>query len=227
MGFRRTIWQGIKVALLALLAFAVALPLIARGAVMLWAARYIYTVGEVPARRAALVFGARVYPSGRPSAMLADRVAAAADLYHAGKVDVLLLTGDNSTPDYNEPVAMREYALALGVPDEAIVLDYGGRRTYDSCYRARYIFMLREAVVVTQRFHLPRALLTCRTLGLDAVGVAADYQRPTGYAPASLTYSLIREVPATLVALVDVLRRPLPPVLGEPLPIFPPQQGKD
>ncbi len=227
MGFRRKLLQGIKVALLALLALVVALPLVVRGAVVLWAARHTYTVGEVPARRAALVFGARVYPSGRPSAMLADRVAAAADLYHRGRVEVLLLTGDNSTPTYNEPAAMREYALALGVPDEAIVLDYGGRRTYDSCYRARHIFMLREVVVVTQGFHLPRALLTCRALGLDAVGVAADYQRPAGYAPSSLTYSLIREVPATLVALMDVLRRPLPPVLGEPLPIFPPQQGKE
>lgn len=216
--------RGVKVALLALL-LLIALPLAARGAVALWAARYIYALEEAPARRVAIAFGARVHSSGRPSAMLADRVAAAVDLYRAGKVEAILMTGDNSTPDYNEPAAMREYALALGVPEEAIVLDYGGRRTYDSCYRARHIFLVREAVIVTQRFHLPRALLTCRSLGIDAVGVAADYQRPYGYSSASLTYSLIREVPATLVALLDVLRRPLPPVMGKPLPIFPPQEG--
>lgn len=205
----------------------VALPLLARGAAALWATGYTYRADEAPARRVAIVFGARVYSSGRPSAMLADRVAAAADLYHAGTVDALLLTGDNSTEDYNEPAAMREYALSLGVPDDAIVLDYGGRRTYDSCYRARHIFMVEDAVVVTQQFHLPRTLLTCRALGIDAVGVAADYQRPSGYSRVSLSYSRTREIPATVVALLDVLRRPLPPVLGEPLPIFPPERALD
>lgn len=180
-----------------------------------------YTVETTPEKQVAIIFGARVYPSGRLSAMLADRVATGADLYHAGKVDVLLLTGDNSTLDYNEPEAMRRYALSLGVPDEAIVLDYAGRRTYDSCYRAQEIFGVTEAILVTQNFHLDRALMTCNALGVDAVGVFADYQRPWGYSRSSLTYSRSREIPATVVAVIDVIRRQPPPILGDPLPIFP------
>lgn len=226
MTFQSVIRAVMKIALIGAV-MLVAVPLIVRGAAALWATSYTYRADEAPARRVAIVFGARVYSSGRPSAMLADRVAAAADLYHAGTVDALLVTGDNSTEDYNEPAAMREYALSLGVPDDAIVLDYGGRRTYDSCYRARHIFMVEDAVVVTQQFHLPRTLLTCRALGIDAVGVAADYQRPSGYSRVSLNYSRTREIPATVVALLDVLRRPLPPVLGEPLPIVLPQRALD
>jgi len=151
--------------------------------------------------------------------MRADRVSAAADLYHAGRVDMLLMSGDNSRPDYNEPDAMREYAVSLGVPREAIHVDYGGRRTYDSCYRARHIFGVEDAVVVTQEFHLPRAVMLCRGLGIDAVGVGADYQRPHGYSRRSLTYSRIREIPATAMAVIDLVRRHEPPVMGEPIPI--------
>ncbi len=183
-----------------------------------WAQRHIYTLDNVPPRSVAIIFGARIYPNGRPSAMLADRVRTGADLYHAGKVDVLLLTGDNSLVEYNEPEAMRRYALRLGVPDEAIVLDYAGFRTYDSCYRARDIFQVEDAILVTQAFHLPRALLICDNLGLDVVGVAADVQRPQGYSLRSLVFSETREIPATALAVFDLLRRP-EPVLGDPLPI--------
>ncbi len=152
--------------------------------------------------------------------MLADRVATAVDLYKAGKAQVLLMTGDNSTPDYNEPETMKRYAMRLGVPAEAIVLDYAGRRTYDSCYRAAHIFQLQSAILVTQEFHMDRALLTCNALGVSAVAVTADYQRPWGYSRASITYSTLREVPATAVAMIDLVVRPLP-ILGDPLPIFP------
>lgn len=180
-----------------------------------------YQVETVPARRVAIIFGARVYDDGRLSAMLTDRVATGADLYRAGKVEVLLMTGDNSTLDYNEPDAMKRYAIELGVPEEAVVVDYAGRRTYDSCYRARHIFGVEEAILVTQNFHLDRALMTCSALGIDAVGVFADYQRPWGYARASLTYSRWREIPATAIAALDIMRRATPPILGDPLPIFP------
>ena len=179
-----------------------------------------YTVDTVPDHRVAIVFGARVYPDERPSAMLADRVATGAELYQAGKVDVLLMTGDNSYLEYNEPDAMKNYAVELGVPEEAIVVDYAGRRTYDSCYRARYIFQVDEAILVTQNFHLDRALLLCNALGVKAVGVWADYQRPHGYSRTSLSYSRLREFPAVLAAVFDLIRRPTP-ILGEPLPIFP------
>lgn len=178
-----------------------------------------YTVETVPAKRVAIVFGARVFPNERPSAMLADRVATGVDLYRAGKVDILLMTGDNSTIYYNEPDTMKAHAMRLGVPEEAIVVDYAGRRTYDSCYRARHIFQVDEAVVVTQNFHLDRALLLCNALGVKSVGVGADYQRPTGYSRRSLTYSRVREFPAMLAAVWDIIRRPTP-ILGDPLPIF-------
>ena len=183
-----------------------------------------YTIEAAPEAPVAMVFGARVYPSGRLSAMLADRVAAGADLYHAGKVSKLLMTGDGSPGDptsgYNEPAAMRHRAIELGVPPEDIVLDYAGQRTYDSCYRARTIFGVDQAILVTQNFHLDRALLTCNALGVRSVGVFADYQRPWGYSQLSLNYSRTREFPAILVAALDVIRREPPEVLGPPTPIF-------
>ena len=99
------------------------------------------------------------------SAILYDRVAAAADLYRAGIVQKLLLSGDNRTFDYNEPGARRRTALTLGVADADITLDYAGRSTYDTCYRAHAIFGLNEAILVTQRFHLSRAITLCDALG--------------------------------------------------------------
>ena len=108
--------------------------------------------------------------------ILKDRLDAAFELYQAGKVQKLLFSGDNRFVDYNEPGKMLEYALAHGIPREDVVLDYAGRRTYDTCYRARDIFNVSEAIVVTQRYHLPRTLETCRVLGLDVVGYIADRQ---------------------------------------------------
>ncbi|MBN1563068.1 MAG: YdcF family protein [Anaerolineae bacterium] len=199
----------------------IASVMVLRAYTLLHAANRIYASADVPERPVAIIFGALVYPSGRPSHMLADRVAMGADLYHAGKVEALLMTGDNSRVEYNEPEAMRQYALNLGVPDEAIVLDYAGFRTYDSCYRARDIFQVEAAILVTQDFHLPRAILTCDGLGLDVVGVSADEQRPQGYKLSSMLFSQVRELPATTLAAWDLLRGRKPTYLGEPLPIFP------
>lgn len=180
----------------------------------------IYAFADVPERPVAIVFGAQVLPSGRLSAMLADRVKVGAQLYQAGKVKALLFTGDNSVDTYNEPESMRQYALGLGVPDSAIVLDYAGFRTYDSCYRARDIFKVDQAILVTQDFHLDRALLTCNQLGVNSVGVAADFVRPTGYSNRSLLQSEFREFPATAMTVFDLLRDEKPYYLGDPLPIF-------
>jgi vancomycin permeability regulator SanA len=134
-----------------------------------------HDVSMAPHRRIAIVFGAQVLPGGRLSVALAHRVDAAVALYQAGKVDKLLLTGDNSSPGYDEPDAMRDYAVARGVPPGAIVLDYAGLRTYDSCYRASKVFGVRsdEAILVTQDYHLPRAMYTCDELGVRAIGFAA------------------------------------------------------
>jgi SanA protein len=177
-----------------------------------------YTAADVPARKVAIVFGAGLWRDGSPTPVLRDRVATAADLYFSGKVEKLLMSGDNRFVEYNEPGAMRAYALELGIPDNDIVLDYAGRRTYDTCYRAQKIFGLQQAILVTQSFHLPRALYTCNSLGLDAVGVPSDLRQ---YRDSSLAYWNLREVPATLVALWEVNISKPEPVLGQPEPIFP------
>src|SRR4030066_37932 len=113
---------------------------------------------------------------------------------------------------------MLDYALSPGVPENAIVLDYAGRRTYDTCFRAHAIFGIRQAILVTQSFHLPRALYTCNKLGVKAVGVPADRRIYRSFA---LFFWNLREVPATMVALWEVhVSRPRP-LLGDPEPIFP------
>ncbi len=177
----------------------------------LTAAGKLNTVEEAPSVKVAIVFGAGLQGDGRPTAVLRDRVAAAADLYFAGKVQKILMSGDNRFVDYNEPGAMQEFAIELGVPEEAIVLDFAGRRTYDTCYRAKAIFGVQEALLVTQKFHLPRALFTCKALGINASGVIADRRSYHAYA---LNYWRLRELPAQLVSIVDVwILHPLP-VLG-------------
>ena len=176
----------------------------------------IHTPDSVPSRRVAIVFGAGVWPSGALSPILADRVETAVDLYRRGKVEKLLMTGDNRFINYNEPQHMRERAAALGVSDQDIVLDYAGRRTYDSCYRARHVFGVTEAILVTQTYHLDRALFIADHLGIDAVGVGADRR----------TYTYIehywwRELLATALAWWQVCITHPKPVSGEKLPIFP------
>jgi SanA protein len=175
-------------------------------------------VEQAPVRPVVIVFGAGLSRDGSPSPVLRDRVATAARLYFAGKAEKILMSGDNRFLDYNEPGSMKNYAVELGVPDDAIVLDYAGRRTYDTCYRAGSIFGVRSALLVTQSFHLPRALYSCNILGVDAVGVPADMRE---YRPRSLAWWHGREIGATLVALLELhITHPLP-VLGDPEPIFP------
>ena len=191
--------------------------LLARGWIWWRIRAYMLEPNVVPSHRVAIVFGAGLWYDGSPTPVLRDRVATAASLYFTGTAQKLLFSGDNRFINYNEPEAMRQYALSLGVPDDAIVLDYAGRRTYDTCYRARFIFGVEDAIVVTQRFHLPRAVYTCRMLGVDAVGVPADRQR---YHTGPYIYWNLREFLATARALIDVhITHPLP-VLGKPEPIF-------
>ena len=210
---RRRLGYVVLGALLSLGA-VVAFPFVLRWSVDLRYKRRIHEVASVPPRRVAIVFGAGITSDGRPMAALADRVRTAVELYDAGKVQKLLMTGDNRFVDYNEPESMRQFALAHGVPDGDIVLDYAGRRTYDSCYRAGYIFGVQEAILVTQHFHLDRALYTCDKLGIDAVGVAAD-RRPYG----AIRFWWVRELAAVTKAWLDLNFLHPTPVLGEKLPI--------
>jgi SanA protein len=165
-------------------------------------------------RPVAIVFGAGIRPDGRLSPMLADRMDTAISLYRAGVVRKLLVSGDNRFVDYDEPGRMYDYAVSQGVPPEDVIRDYAGRRTYDTCYRAGYIFGVRDAILVTQRFHLPRAIFTCRSLGIDAVGFSADRRMYF-----SNPYYQFRDAFATLRAWLDVkVLRPLP-VLGPAIDI--------
>jgi vancomycin permeability regulator SanA len=169
---------------------------------------------QVPLKPVAIVFGAEVYRNGQLSPMLAARVRQAVEVYRVGRVHKILMTGDNSRADYDEVTAMKHYAVALGVPAEMIHLDYAGFSTYESCYRARQIFGVRDALVITQSYHLPRAVYTCAHLGIDAVGLETNDR---GSYPARVIGRLIaREVLATVKALWDVhLRKPLPTFLGQ------------
>lgn len=168
------------------------------------------------APRVALVFGAGLNADGTATAILYDRVATAVDLYRAGRVKRLLLSGDNRTVQHNEPLAMLKVAQALGLPREALIPDYAGWRTYDTCYRAREIFSVRRAILVTQQFHLARALYTCLNLGVDSLGVVADRR---SYGADNYTYWTLREVPSLAQAFIDVNVLHPVPVLGDKLPI--------
>jgi SanA protein len=194
------------------------LLLISRLITAIYARSHIFSIEGVEPAPAAVVFGAGLWWDGSPTPVLKDRVRTAAELYFAGKVEKILMSGDNRFVDYNEPGAMRAYALELGVPDEDIVLDYAGRRTYDTCYRASYIFGLNQIILVTQKFHLPRAIYTCNNLDVEASGVPAEGHY---FLKRTRVYWQIRESFATLVALWEVhLTKPLP-VLGDFEPIFP------
>lgn len=177
-----------------------------------------YLPESVPEAPVALVLGAGLNRDGTPGVVLRDRVETATVLYFSGKVDKLLMSGDNTSQFYNEPGAMQAYALSLGVPEEDIVLDYAGRRTYDSCYRARAIFGVEKLIVVTQAFHLPRALFLCNAFEIEASGVSAD---DANYNRRGYIFWWTREILASSVAFWDVYITQPAPILGQPEPIFP------
>jgi SanA protein len=214
----KRIFKMVVLVLIVLIIMGVLLLGISRLATGVYAHSKTYAAAEVPTRPVAIVFGAGLWRNGTATPVLQDRVQTAANLYFAGKVKKLLMSGDNRFVDYNEPAVMRQLALSLGVPDGAIVLDYAGRRTYDTCYRAKAIFGVNEAILVTQAFHLPRAIYLCNHLGVDSVGVDADLRI---YPKSSLLYWNARELLATVAALWDFnIGHPVP-VLGDKEPIFP------
>lgn len=168
----------------------------------------VRTEADVPSEPVAVVFGAGLW-DGKPSPYLAHRLDAAARLYAAGKVKVVLVTGDNSRPSYNEPGAMRAYLAAHGVPRQKVVLDYAGFDTWDSCDRAKRIFGVGRAVLVSQGFHIRRALALCGAAGIDAYGVGVDEPHDaTWYASGA------RELLASTKAAFDIAVKPSPRFLG-------------
>lgn len=169
----------------------------------------IYKIQDVPKKDVAIVYGAAVYPNGRLSAVLRDRIETAIALYEKGSVQKLLMTGDQRDDSYDEPGTMAEYAISRGIMPEDLLVDGAGKRTYDSCYRAREVFGISNAVLISQAFHLPRALFTCEMLGINSVGVAADQRSYRG-----ARWYAFRETLATMVALIDVIEKKPPAIMG-------------
>ncbi len=149
--------------------------------------------------RVAVVFGASVYGNGDLSPVLADRVETAIELYHARKVDRILVSGDARHRSYNEPKAMYEYLISHSVASKDVIVDTSGRSTYETCLRAKEAFGLKRAVLVSQSFHLSRALYIANQLGLDAVGMAGDLR--TGN---TIDYQGVREWAAELKAYLNL-----------------------
>jgi len=170
-------------------------------------------------RLVAIVPGAGVVDR-RPTPLLRDRIDAAVELLEQDRVDMLLLSGDNATPWYDEPSAMRRRALEQGAPSDQLAVDYAGRRTWDTCVRARRVFGVRRAIVVTSSFHVDRTLMTCAMAGIDVQGLSVDDRR---YAPTLRVRWRLRELAATARALADgLLVRPAPAVGGEPIDPYDP-----
>jgi vancomycin permeability regulator SanA len=166
-------------------------------------------VEMIPEMPVAMVLGAGVWEDGSPTPMLAGRIQGGVDLYKQGRVKKLLMTGDNSREGYNEVGAMFQYALVQGVPAEDMMLDHAGLSTYESCYRAKTLFGVTQMVVVTQRYHLPRAIYTCRGLGIQAVGLGTPdwgiFQNDTMF------FCSLREFLSVIKALIAVhITHPLP-----------------
>ena len=175
---------------------------------------YLRTVENVASSQAAVVFGAYVYPDGTPCLVLKDRLDTGLELYRRGVVGKLLLTGDHGQDDYDEVNAMRRYLEAKGVPSEDLFCDHAGFDTYDSLYRARDIFQAESLVLVTQSFHLSRALYIAQSLGLKVQGVPSDQRK----IPEIRSLEL-RELAANCKALLDLTRRRKPVFLGAHIPL--------
>lgn len=177
----------------------------------------VVTVEHAPERDVAIVLGAGLNPSGTPSPYLAARLDVAKELYDSGKVRAILVSGANPETSYDEPTAMQDYLVAAGVPEDKVVPDFAGRDTYDSCVRARRIFGVgaQEALIVSQTYHLPRAVAICRATGLDVVGVGDDTARELSRP--EWDQGVLREKAAAIKAAWDVVTG-RDPILGEPEP---------
>jgi SanA protein len=197
-GLRRLGLRSAAIATLVLLVgFAIAHEHVLRSARPL-----LYTLSVVPQREALLVLGARVDPGGVVSSMLADRLETALQLYRAGKAPRILLSGDGIGPGVDEVAAMRDYLVHRGVPEAALLLDREGLRTLDTMTRARRVFGLRGAIVVTNPFHVARAVFLAKHEGLDVVGVGAEPRY--AYSFSTLLQNRGREIAARVRAVLDV-----------------------
>jgi len=162
-----------------------------------------------------LVLGCYVNENGEPSAMLSDRLQRGVELYEADAAPKLLMSGDHGRYTYDEVTAMRQYALAADIPSQDVFMDHAGFSTYESIYRARDIFQAKKIIIVSQKYHLHRALQIANALGVEAYGVAADYRGYSGQ-----FYRDVREILARNKDFVKSIFKPKPTFLGDAIPIF-------
>jgi vancomycin permeability regulator SanA len=163
---------------------------------------------------AILVLGARVWDNGQPSGILKDRINTGVALYNAGASNRMLMSGDHGSVDYDEVNAMKDYAVDQGVPADAVFMDHAGFSTYESVYRARDIFLVKRVIIVSQQYHLYRALYIARALGLNAYGVSCDRREYNAF--------LLFSARETLARCKDVffsIFQPAPTYLGDAIPI--------
>ncbi|HWQ79817.1 MAG TPA: ElyC/SanA/YdcF family protein [Anaerovoracaceae bacterium] len=209
---KKTIW----VAILILLILVPAVTLTVNAYMKASTEKYLISDDDAPGLGAdcILVLGAGLKPDGTPNLMLRDRLDKGIELYKAGAASKLLLSGDNGQERYDEVNAMKEYALDAGIPPEDIFMDHAGFSTYESMYRARDIFQVKKAIIITQKYHQYRALYTARGLGIDGYGVIAE---PRVYA--GQKYRDLREILARNKDFLKMLVKPEPTYLGEAIPI--------
>ncbi|ULL19562.1 hypothetical protein DVH26_01435 [Paenibacillus sp. H1-7] len=179
------------------------------------ASPYILSVEDAPQADAILVLGARVYADGSVSKILNDRLEVALELNRASKSDKFIVSGDHGQIDYDEVNTMRRFLQERNVEPQHIFMDHAGFSTYESMYRARDIFQAQKVLIVTQEYHLLRAVYTARQLGLDAYGVASDKQLYQGMPRYELRELLARAKDFIFVHLL----KPEPTYLGEPIPV--------
>lgn len=163
---------------------------------------------------AVIVLGAQVKADGSPSAMLRERLDTGIEIYKEGLTDRIIMSGDHGSDDYDEVNAMKDYAIEKGVPSEHIFMDHAGFSTYESMYRAKEIFQAGKLIVVTQQYHLYRAVYDARAMGLEARGVACDTAVYSGD-----MYRKLREMAAIAKDVGYSVLKPEPSCLGEPIPV--------
>lgn len=171
-------------------------------------------IDEVPSAQTALVLGALVYKNEIMSVIFQDRVDTALELYQQGKVEKILVSGDHGRVNYDEVNTAKDYLLDQGVMSEDLFMDHAGFDTYDSVYRAKEIFQVESMIVVTQEFHLPRALFISKNLDVPACGLIAD-KRPYLFAK----QNWLREKLANVKAWTNIVFKAKPKYLGNQIPI--------
>ncbi|WP_308439986.1 SanA/YdcF family protein [Asanoa iriomotensis] len=209
---RRRRWLWISVIAAAATAVVAAAAVLGAGLWLRAGARgHVYSLADVPSAPVVMVLGAQVYPDGTPSPFLAARLDLARQLYDAGTVRAVLVSGDHREWHYDEPGAMSRWLVERGVPERRIVQDHAGFDTYDSCVRAKKIFGVDRMIVVTQQFHIDRAVALCRDAGIETVGVGDETVKRFGRA---WDYGAFREQLAGVKAAWDVVTGRDPVFLG-------------